>query len=100
MNKQEKLEEAAIRLYPDNIIKLSYKTSYNAALLKRKDFIDGGNWMKKRMYSEEEVLEILFKSHNAENTSIVANTIMKWFKQFKKKSNGKKRNENEKNINV
>jgi hypothetical protein len=47
--------------------------------------IEGANWQQKRMYSEEEVLEILFKSHNAENTSIVANTIMKWFEQFKKK---------------
>jgi hypothetical protein len=62
---KETLEEAAIRLYPDNIIKLGYETSYNAALLKRKDFIDGGNWMKERRYSEEEVdtlLEMLKRS--------------------------------------
>ena len=38
-----------------------------------------------RMYSEEEVLEILCKSHNAENTSIKANMFNKWFEQFKKK---------------
>ena len=38
-----------------------------------------------RMYSEEEVLEILCKSHNAENTSIKANMLNKWFEQFKKK---------------
>ena len=38
-----------------------------------------------RMYSEEEVLEILCKSHNAENTSIKANMLNKWFEQFKNK---------------
>ena len=38
-----------------------------------------------RMYSEEEVLKILYKSHNAESTSIIANTLKKWFEQFKKK---------------
>jgi hypothetical protein len=37
------------------------------------------------MYSEEEVLEILCKSHNAENTSIKANMLNKWFENFKKK---------------
>lgn len=52
---EETLEEAAIRLYPDNIIKLGNETSYNAALLKRKDFIDGGNWVKERSYSEEDI---------------------------------------------
>ena len=51
----------------------------------KQSFKDGAKWQQERMYSEEEVLEILFKSHNAENTSIVANTIMKWFEQFKKK---------------
>jgi hypothetical protein len=59
--KEETIEEAAIRLYPDNIIKLGNETSYNAALLKRKDFIDGGNWVKERMYSEEDMLRFAQK---------------------------------------
>jgi len=58
-HKQETLEEAAIRLYPDNIIKLGNETSYNAALLKRKDFIDGAKWRQERSYSEED-LEVAF----------------------------------------
>ena len=50
------------------------------------DFIKfGAKWQQERMYSEEEVLEILCKSHNAENTSIKANMLNKWFEQFKKK---------------
>jgi hypothetical protein len=40
---------------------------------------------QERMYSEEEVLEILCKSHNAEDTSIVSNRLKKWFEQFKNK---------------
>jgi hypothetical protein len=46
--KQETIEEAAIRLYPDNIIKLGNETSYNAASLKRKDFINGANVQKEQ----------------------------------------------------
>jgi hypothetical protein len=56
---KETLEEAAIRLYPDNIIKLGHETSYNAALLKRKDFIDGGNWMKERMHTIEDFFNMI-----------------------------------------
>ena len=46
--KQETIEEVAIRLYPDNIIKLGNETSYNAASLKRKDFINGANVQKEQ----------------------------------------------------
>jgi len=45
---KETIEEAAIRLYPDNIIKLGNETSYNAASLKRKDFINGANVQKEQ----------------------------------------------------
>jgi hypothetical protein len=40
---------------------------------------------EQRGYSEEEVLEILCKSHNAEDTSTVSNRLKKWFEQLKKK---------------
>jgi hypothetical protein len=76
--KQETLEEAAIRLYPDNIIKLGNETSYNAALLKRKDFIDGGNWVKERMYSEEDMRE-------AFEWGVAHITFEEWLEQHKKK---------------
>ena len=91
MNKEETLEEAAIRLYPDNIIKLGNETSYNAALLKRKDFIDGGNWVKERMYSEEEVLNILKlrdlheRETDDDDSFIRYQQYDEWFEQFKKK---------------
>lgn len=48
-------------------------------------FIEGAKWQQERSYSEEDILEILCKSHNVENTSIVANMLKKWFEQFKKK---------------
>ena len=38
-----------------------------------------------RMYSEEEVLDILRKSHSIEQTSKMDSWITKWFEQFKKK---------------
>jgi hypothetical protein len=79
-NTQETLEEAAIRLYPDNIIKLGNETSYNAALLKRKDFIDGGNWVKERMYSEEDMREAIHESRMQDDK--YEDSI---FEQFKKK---------------
>jgi hypothetical protein len=88
-NTEETLEQAAIRLYPDNIIKLGNETSYNAASLKRKDFIDGGNWVKERMYSEEEVLNILYK-HTEDmfigtGLTLTEFQIKEWLKLFKKK---------------
>ncbi len=46
--KKETIEEVAIRLYPDNIIKLGNETTYNAASLKRKHFINGANVQKEQ----------------------------------------------------
>lgn len=79
-SKKETLEEAAVRLYPDNIIKLGNETSYNAALLKRKDFIDGGNWVKERMYSEEDIREAIHESRMQDDK--YEDCV---FEQFKKK---------------
>ncbi len=74
--KQETLEEAAERIYDDNLF--NYEKY-------RDGFIEGAKWQAERMYSEEEVHKILCKSHNAESTSIIANTLKKWLEQFKKK---------------
>lgn len=57
-----------------------------------KDLIEFAKWQAKRMYSEEEVLEILLK-HQSDYRSTVRNTsplnwsfdINKWFEKFKKK---------------
>ena len=84
--KEETIEEAAIRLYPDNIIKLGNETSYNAASLKRKDFIDGGNWVKERMYSEEEVEQIFNIGQMVKNfLDYKPYTFKEALEQFKKK---------------
>ncbi|MEI6887411.1 MAG: hypothetical protein WCK31_04225 [bacterium] len=72
---QFQMEEAAENMWLDPIQNLTSKMS----------FIQGAKWQAERMYSEEEILEILCKSHNVENTSIVANMLKKWFEQFKKK---------------
>ena len=72
--KQETLEEAAKEYDRES-------TRWGAKNI----FIDGAKWQEERMYSEEEVLKILYKSHNTESTSIIANTLKKWFEQFKKK---------------
>ena len=42
------------------------------------DFIAGAKWQQERMYSEEEVLELLRKAH------FVEQNIDEWFEQFKK----------------
>jgi hypothetical protein len=49
------------------------------------DFIEGAKWQAERMYSEEEVLNILRKSHSIEKTSKMDSWISKWFEQYKKK---------------
>jgi hypothetical protein len=56
------------------------------------DFVEGAKWQAERMYSEEEVLEILLK-HQSDYRSAVRNTsplnwsfdINKWFEKSKKK---------------
>ena len=72
VERQETLEEAAER----------YDTlDLNADL----HFIAGAKWQQKRMYSEEDVLDILRKSHSIEKTSKMDSWITKWFEQHKKK---------------
>ena len=75
--KQETLQEA--------ILERKFKSNY---IFSPDSFLEGVKWQQeqdKNKYSEEEVLEILCKSHNAEYTSKIANMLKKWFEQFKKK---------------
>jgi hypothetical protein len=47
-------------------------------------FIEGAKWQQERSYSEEEVLDILYRFHyDLVNSNI--DTKEEWFKQFKKK---------------
>ena len=92
--KQETLEEAAERLYPiskGGSMWMPSKDDCNKAN-KQEGFIEGAKWQQERMYSEEEVLEILLK-HQSDYRSAVRNTsplnwsfdINKWFEKSKKK---------------
>jgi hypothetical protein len=50
----------------------------------RHSFINGAKWQAERMYSEEEVKEIL-EATLIEYSDIVLADIPEWFEQFKKK---------------
>jgi glyceraldehyde-3-phosphate dehydrogenase/erythrose-4-phosphate dehydrogenase len=82
---KETLEEALEKLYPENIIKLGNNTSYDAALIKRKDFTDGVKWQADQ--SQEAINKLISIIEWYDNESDVrpdAETFM-WFEQFKKK---------------
>jgi hypothetical protein len=83
MKDKETLEEAAHN---------HQKGNYDWQNEKRLSFIAGAKWQSERMYSEEEVYNLLLK-HQSDYRSAVRQTsplnwsfdITKWFKQFKKK---------------
>jgi hypothetical protein len=79
-SKQETLEEAAERY-----AKRSSASVFQEA--HKTDFTEGAKWQAERMYSEEEVVSILYSFHKEENSRVVFSLsgITKWFKQFKKK---------------
>ena len=70
--KQETLEEVAERLYP-------------VSPQKRKIWINGAKWQQERMYSEEEVHDIIESYQNNVENNPKHITYDKWFEQFKKK---------------
>ena len=78
MRKQETLEEVAERLYP---------TQHVLSEIKQKVFIEGVKWQEQRMYSGQEVFNILMEFSRLEKTSSSGDpeNIEHWFKQFKKK---------------
>ena len=70
------LEEAA-----ENKYGLSNQYSKN-----RIGFIEGAKWQQERMYSEEEVMDILLLSYSSiSDKSLAGADLRKWFEQFKKK---------------
>jgi hypothetical protein len=83
-NKQETLEEAAEGLLQSNINEVNSFIKIGAFKFGVKL---GAKWQEQRMYSEEEVLEILrefYKVASLKDFPLVT-TIPLWFKQFKKK---------------
>jgi hypothetical protein len=71
--KQDTISEAAEKRIPTS------PKVWDLTETRRSDFIAGANYQAERMYSEEEVLELLKKSH------FVEQNIEEWFEQFKKK---------------
>jgi len=72
--KQETLEEAA----ENNSKKVGSYAGYQ-------DFIAGAKWQQERMYSEEEVCDILFKLTEFFLGHTEKMSLIEWFEQFKKK---------------
>jgi hypothetical protein len=85
--KQETLEEAANKIYPnwgyDN------ETYCDFGELCREKWLEGAKWVQERMYSEEEVGELVYKIMgeyaNKKNIFFKGDLINNLFEQFKKK---------------
>lgn len=76
--KQETIEEAGEKLYPNRESFL-----HRFQNIERKAFTEGAKWQQEKMYSEEEVLELL---GSYADWSINGDcTYYEWFEQFKKK---------------
>ena len=80
--KQETLEEVAKKKYP--MFKGETYIGNNKKMLRRAAFIKGAEWMKERMYSEEEVLEIIDLLFHQYASSFRIDA-KEYFLQFKKK---------------
>lgn len=72
------LEEAAEKFYPPKTTDLICSPK-----LVRDSFVAGAKWQAKRMYNEQEVLEILFEISCNNDTD--KEEMEEWFEQFKKK---------------
>ena len=80
-SRQETLEEAAKIIIPE------LKHIINDVSTARELWIKGAKWQAERMYSEEEVVNILIKAYEDIGKRKIPNQVVlaSWFKQFKKK---------------
>ena len=87
--KTETLEEAAERLAYDS-------TEENKGFPSMKIFIEGAKWQQERMYSEEEVIELLQKALTHKDDGEIGSLVtaqgeirpanfFSWFNKFKNK---------------
>ena len=77
--KQETLEEAAKN-------ESEYLADWEDKEMYQKGFIQGAKWQQERMYSEEEVMDILLLSYSSiSDKSLAGADLRKWFEQFKNK---------------
>jgi len=81
---KETLEEAAEKYadFSNDYVPMSFGDNFNETT--KKDFINGAKWQPERMYSEEEVLEII-RQYALEEHLITSSKPDIWFEQFKKK---------------
>jgi hypothetical protein len=85
--KQQTIEEAAAKHFNEEIFVEGVTIQY--AL--QEAFIIGAEWQAKRMYSEEEVIEVLtqrckeFGTKNEKFQKLLLKQDLEWFEQFKKK---------------
>jgi hypothetical protein len=86
-SKQETIEEAANRVYPDT----GYEDEIYGDIgeVFREKWIEGAKWQAERSYSEEEVIDILLLSYSSiSDRSLAGADLRKWFEQFSKLKNG------------
>ena len=71
----------------NRIRKFNKKFTNLYSLISKQDFIAGAKWQAERMYSEEEVVNILIKAYEDIGKRKIPNQVVlaSWFKQFKKK---------------
>jgi hypothetical protein len=80
-NKQETLEESAERYAESKSSNFSFRNTHI------RDFKEGAKWQAKRMYSEEEVYNLLYNlaCEVVQDYDHTPKKLDKWFEQFKKK---------------
>ena len=76
--KQETLEEAAKN-------ESEYLADWEDKSIYKKGFIDGAKWQQEKMYSEEEVLELIKARLMYFGIPTTKTENINWFEQFKKK---------------
>jgi hypothetical protein len=84
--KKETLEEAAEN-YAEEVCNGQFPIEYTRQQVvnhTKNDFIQGAKWQQERMYSEEEVLELLLRS-KIETSNLYYEDMKDWFEQFKKR---------------
>ena len=89
MEFKETLKEVAKEIFKEEYI----CNGIDIAPAWREGFVTGAKWQDERMYSEEEVLNILHNYRNHfelhRNLEVLPNMFFKWFEQFKKTKDGK-----------
>jgi hypothetical protein len=87
--KQETLEEVAYNYASKKLQRpITIYTSLDANVAEYVGFIKGAKWQQERMYSEEEVKQII-EATLIEYSDFVLADIPEWFEKFKKKQNEK-----------